>query len=327
MQMSNAARWGVTLLVMAFVLNHLILGLFWLPTYTQPLTPLLAFGLYLAAATLTVFGTKELKMSTWKASFSLAVAVLLPFLTLQALPISSSEPSGSYQTWFVAGSSTLMAIATARGHAIIAWLGLAALWIQVIMWGGVPVITTSGLIGALLLVAASYAIGRGLTNTAVQTQIYLDQAIATSSRAAQLTASRTERQRLLKSIMLASLPLLERIETTKGNLSQVDRSEAELLAGRLSDEIRGRALMSDGIRVATREARRRGVTVNFLDNGGLDNATPEQIDAIQQSIEQAISATNAGEINVRAPKNEGYLVSVIATRPEADAPDIWLRLS
>jgi hypothetical protein len=85
--------------------------------------------------------------------------------------------------------------------------------------------------------------------------------------------------------------------------------------------------MCDGIRVATRDARRRGVTVNFLDNGGLDNANPEQIDAMHQSIEQAISATAAGEINIRAPKNEGYLVSVIATRPDADAPDIWLRLS
>jgi hypothetical protein len=325
--MTNLARWGVTALVMAFVINHLVLGLFWLPTYTQPQMVLLAFGLYIVAAVLTVFGNEKLRISTWRALVSLVVAVLLPYLVLQALPLASSQPNGSYQTWFVAGSSTLMAIATARGHALIGWIGLISLWVQVIIWGGAPVITTSGLIGALLLVAASYAIGRGLTTTAVQTQVYLNQAIATSTRAAQLTASRTERQRLLKSIMLASLPLLERIESTKGNLSQVDRAEAELLAGRLTDEIKGRVLMCDGIRVATREARRRGVTVNFLDSGGLDNATQEQIDAIHQSIEQAISATNAGEINIRAPKNVGYLVSVIATRPEADAPDIWLRLS
>jgi hypothetical protein len=85
--------------------------------------------------------------------------------------------------------------------------------------------------------------------------------------------------------------------------------------------------MCDGIRVAAREARRRGVTVNFLDNGGLDDATPEQIDSIHRSIEQAIAATNSGEINIRAPKNDSYLVSVIATRPDAEAPDIWLRLS
>jgi hypothetical protein len=325
--MTNFARWGITALVMAFVVNHLVLGLFWLPTYTQTQTPLLAFALYVVAAVVTIFGNQKLRISTWRALFSLGVAVLLPYLVLQALPLSNSEPNGSYQTWFVAGSSTLMAIATARGHAIIGWIGLISLWIQVILWGGAPVITTSGLIGALLIVAASYAIGRGLTTTALQTQVYLNRAIATSTRAAQLTASRTERQRLLKGIMLTSLPLLERIESTKGNLSPVDRVEAELLARRLSDEIKGRSLMCDGIRVATRDARRRGVTVNFLDNGGLDNANPEQIDAMHQSIEQAISATAAGEINIRAPKNEGYLVSVIATRPDADAPDIWLRLS
>ncbi len=325
--MSKYGRWALIALVMAFVINHLVLGLFWLPTYTQQQTVLLAFGLYIFAAALTMLGTKKLRIPTWKALVSLAVAVLLPYLVLQALPLSSSQPNGSYQTWFVAGSSTLMAIATARGHAIIGWIGLISLWVQVIMWGGAPVITTSGLIGALLLVAASYAIGRGLTTTDLQTQAYLDQAVTTTTRAAQLTASRTERQRLLKSLMLTALPLLERIESSKGNLRDADRAEAELLAARLSDEIKGRVLMSDGIRVATREARRRGVTVNFLDNGGLANATPEQIDAIQQSIEQAISATNSGEINVRAPKNQSYLVSVIATRPEADAPDIWLRLS
>ena len=325
--MTNFARWGVTSLVLAFALNHLILGLFWLPTYTQPQTPLLAFLLYILAVALTGLGNKTLRIPTWKALVSLVVAVLLPYLVLQALPLANSQPNGSYQTWFVAGSSTLMAIATARGHALIGWIGLAALWIQVILWGGAPVITTSGLVGALLVVAASYAIGRGLTSIAAQTRVYLDQAITTGARAAQLTASRTERQRLLKSIMLTSLPLLERIESTKGNLSQIDRMEAELLAGRLSDEIKGRVLMSDGIRVATREARRRGVTVNFLDGGGLDNAAVEQIEAIHQSIEQAIASTNSGEINIRAPKNESYLVSVIVTRPEADAPDIWLRLS
>lgn len=325
--MSNFARWGVTALVLAFALNHLVLGLFWLPTYTQQQTPLLAFALYVFAVALTGLGNQTLRIATWKALVSLVVAVLLPFLVLQALPLANSQPNGSYQTWFVAGASTLMAIATARGHAVIGWIGLVSLWIQVILWGGVPVITTSGLIGALLVVGASYAIGRGLTTIAGQTQVYLNQAIATSTRAAQLTSSRTERQRLLKNIMLTSLPLLERIESTKGKLSQVDRAEAELLAGRLSDEIKGRVLMSDGIRVATRDARRRGVTVNFLDVGGLDNATPEQIEAIQLSIEQAIASTNSGEINIRAPKNESYLVSVIATRPEADAPDIWLRLS
>lgn len=325
--MTNLARWSIIGLVMAFVVNHLVLGLFWLPTYTEPAGPLVAFGLYIVAATISISGSEKLHMARWKAFLNLAVAVLLPFLVLQALPLAKSEPNGSYQTWFVAGSSTLLAIATARGHALIGWIGLAALWIQVVIWGGAPVITTSGLIGALLLVAASFAIGRGLRSIALQTQAYLDQAVATSSRAALLTASRTERERLLKSIMLTSLPLLERIESTEGNLGEADRAEAGLLAARLSDEIKGRLLMCDGIRVAAREARRRGVTVNFLDNGGLDNATPEQIDSIHRSIEQAISATNSGEINIRAPKNDSYLVSVIATRPDAEAPDIWLRLS
>lgn len=325
--MINAPRLTLQLLVAAFAVNHLVLGLFWLPTYTQQTTPLIAFGLYIAGALVSLFAYQSLRIPTIQAIANLIVAVAVPYLVLIALPISMSEPNGSYQTWFVAGSSTLMAITTARGHAIIGWIGLGLLWVQVILWGGAAVITTSGLIGALLLVGASYAIGRGLVATNQQTKVYLAQALKTTTRSSHLTARRTERQRLAKSLMLTSLPLLERIVSSNGKLSELDRTEAELLSGRFTDEMRGRLLLSDGIRVKTRDARRRGVVVNFLDSGGLDNAEPEQLEAIHLSIEQAIEATRSGQINIRAPKNESYLVSVIATRPEADSPDLWLRLS
>jgi hypothetical protein len=50
------------------------------------------------------------------------------------------------------------------------------------------------------------------------------------------------------------------------------------------------------------------------------------LDDIHQSIIQALRSTNSGKISIKAPRGESYLVSIIATRPEAASPDLWLRL-
>jgi PHP family Zn ribbon phosphoesterase len=85
-------------------------------------------------------------------------------------------------------------------------------------------------------------------------------------------------------------------------------------------------LLDNGVRVEVREARKRGVEVTINDEAGLDAIDPEELDSIRDSIAKAIRATQSGKIAIRAPKGESYLVSIIATRPEANSPDLWLRL-
>jgi hypothetical protein len=313
-------------LVLAFGINHLILGMFWLPTYQHAPPVLLAFGLYLLALIFSIYGHSELRIPSYQAWSNLAVAVTVPVLVLSQLPIADYAVDGSFQTWFVAGISLILSITTARGHAAIAWIGLAALWAEVLIWGGVPVLTTSGLIGALLLVAASWGVGRGLRSTEKSAREFHKLAAELESRTSRTVAVREARQRLLQGTLLTAMPMLELIRDSKGDLSEGARAESVLLSSRLRDEIQGNRILNDGVRLATREARKRGVDVSFDDQGGLDQLEGSELLAIQSSITQAINATEAGKIHIAAPAGQSYAVSIVASRPEAGAPDLWLRL-
>jgi len=324
--MSKAYRYLLLALLLALGLNHLVLGLFWLHSYTHVGPVLFAFALYLIALIPSIYGSSELKMPSSQAYFNLLIGVTIASLVLAQLPRESYLPSGSYQTWFVAGVSLLLALTSGRGHPVLAWIGIVLLWVQVIAWGGASVITTSGLVGALILVATAWALGRGLRSTEKEAAVYHARAAEIARRSARNLASRQERQRLLQATLLTGLPLLERIAEQGGNLSDADRQEAILLESRFRDEIQGRALLSDGVRVATRDARKRGVTVSFNDDGGMDRLDQSEVAAIHASITQAINATNSGKIHIAAPADEPHAVSITAARPEANAPDLWLRL-
>jgi len=324
--MPSYLKWGLIVLGLLFATNHLVLGLMWLDTYQAWQPVVVAFVLYIVSVLASLLFTKHLALPRWQMWINLAVAIVVPILVLSVFPVAEASPNGTYQTWFVAGISTLLSITAIRGGAFIAWAGTAAMWIEVIAWGGASHITSVGLVGGVMLVGAAHALGSGLQRIGQQAEQYRAQASATADRTARITAGRAERNRLLQSTLLTGLPLLERIVTQQAQLTDSDREEALLLEARFRDEIQGQALISDGVRVAARDARRRNVVVNLLDEGGLSNASPEQIEDIQATIAQSINGVVAGTITIRAPRGEDYMVSITANRPEAAGPDLWLRL-
>ena len=324
--MNKAAEALLLGLILALGLNHFVLGLAWLPSYRDQNIALLAFGLYLVALVFSIYGQPKLKLTRFQAALNLAITLVVPALALSQLNANLVQPNGSYETWFIAGVSLILSITTARGWPIVGWIGLASLWVQVLLWGGLPVLTTSGLIGAAITVVTAWGLGRGLRSTMQAAESYHRQAADFQSRSTRAIAVRETRQAMLQSTLLTALPMLERIRDQHGTLSSSDRQDVALLELRLRDEIQGHHILNDGIRLATREARKRGVEVAFNDEGGLDHVDAAERSAIQQSIVQAINGTESGKILIHAPKGEKYAVSIIATRPEAAAPDLWLRL-
>lgn len=324
--MTKEARQILLGLILAFGLNHLILGLFWLPSYSHSGPVLLAFALYLIALVFSLYGHDDLIIPRIQAYLNLAVCLVIPVLVLNELPIRSYSTSGSYQTWFIAGISLVLAITSVRGYPALGWVGLVYLWFMVVTWGGVGVVTTAGLIGALLIVLTAWALGRGLRSTEAAAAEYHRQASALQTQAAENVASREARQSIIQNVLLTGLPLLERIRDQAGELGDADRNEAVLLEQRFRDEIQGRNLLNDGVRLAARDARKRGVTVTFEDAGGMNGLSESEIQGILSSVIQAITATASGKILISAPANESYRVSIIAQRPEADRPDLWQRL-
>lgn len=325
--MPGNARHILLLLLLALGANNLVLGLMWIRAYNSAGPVELAFALYTIALLLSLYSTKNLRLPKIVAYSNFAISLTVPGLVISELQHSKYSASGSYETWFIAGISLILAITSARGYPVLGWLGIGYLWVVVIIWGGIGAITTTGLIGALLLVLTSVALGRGLRSTTAAASDYYRQAASLQTRTARNTASREARARMLQTVMLTGLPLLERIRDQKGDLSELDRQEAALLEARFRDEIQGGIILNDGVRLAAREARKRGVEVSFNDDGGLSGASESELAAIQGSIIQALKATNSGKIHISAPAGQNYRVAVTAQRPEASGPDLWLRLS
>lgn len=324
--MSKSVTYWLVAVTFLFSLLHLSNGLLSLDDYECLVTPLIACGLYLAAIVLSLLPYKNFVLPAWVGIFNFLVSVALPILVLSQFPFAIADSSGSFDTWFVGGISTLLAINTIRGHAKLSWAALAILWIQMIVWGGAGTIATTGLIGALVYVAASDGLGRGLRAAMRQTSDNLQKALQISTSTARKTVARNERNQLVQSALLAGLPLLEGIAESQGQITPQLRKEILLSEARFRDEVQGRTMLDDGVRLAAREARKRSVTVNFLDEGGLDGADADTLESIRQSIVGAIEATQSGQITIKAPSAESYLVSIVATRPEAAGPDLWMRL-
>jgi len=325
--MTRSARATLLLLLLALGMNHFVLGMLWINSYTQPSPVLVAFGLYLVALLASLFSTTDLRLPWPVAAFNLIISFTVPALVLAQLPHSAYSANGSYETWFIAAVSLVLAITSVRGYAWIGWLGTGYLWIIVVAWGGLSAITTTGLIGALLMVLTAVAFGRGLRSTSTAAEEYYREAAELQAKVARNTSGREARQQMLQSVMFTGLPLLERIRDNHGKLSDDDRLETKLLEARFRDELQGLRLLSDGVRLAVREARKRGVDVSFSDKGGLENLSDSDVAALHSSIIQALNATQSGKIHISAPTGEPYRVAITAQRPDAAGPDLWLRLS
>jgi hypothetical protein len=319
----SVSRLLLILASLAFAMYHAALGLLWLADYKQFGLAITALMIYLATVIPTILAYDSMKMPIAQALFNLAAAILIPLLiNAQIAP----ELAGTYATWYVAAIATLMAATAVRQYRIISWLGVTAMVIEVIDWGGAGAITTTGVIGALILVLSGQAIATGLRTAGRDAQKFVDQAREASAQMATNTAIRTERKIRSEQVLRGALPILQKIQSQGGRLSEDEKAEALLLEAELRDEIRGRNLLNAEVRLAVRNARRRNVEVMVLDEGGLDEIEQPERDRILHDAAMALDQCEAGRVTLRSPMGESWKVTVAAMRPGAPAPDLWLRL-
>jgi hypothetical protein len=302
---------------------HAALGVIWLAQYPAPLMAALALAIYLAAVIPTIVAFDTLALPPFMAVLNLAAAAIIPVLINGQLDKSFA---GTYATWYVAAVATLMAATAIRQHRVISWVGLSIMVVQVVIWGGFASITTTGVIGALVLVFAGQAIATGLASASREAQAYVDQATKEASEMASTTAVRDERKRQAAITLRRALPLLQRISETNGNLDDNDRLQARLLESELRDEIRGRNLINDRTRFAIRQARLRGIDVVVFDEGGLDAVSAADRDKLLTQAAAALDECQGGRVTLRAPNHDEWVLTMVCMRPGASAPDRWLRL-
>lgn len=320
--MVRVPRWLVSIITILLLLNPAINALIGFYRYQDnPLIAATALGLYAAVGLVSILYYKGLRMPLPLAIFNLILAVILPALVNVSLDESAR---GTQATWYVSGVATLMAIVAVRQHKVIAWIGSGMLLLQVVSWGGIDYLFQSGLAGALGLVVAAHALSVGLERSASEQETYLEIAKATEAETAVDTAIRNERSRRLTKTLQGTMPMLEKI--SGGRLSDAERVAARLLEAELRDEIRGRQIINDEVRVAVRQARSRGVEVVLLDEGGLDSSSESELKQIRSRIASELDQVQSGRVTIRAPHQDKSKITFVASRPGTAKPDVWLRL-
>jgi hypothetical protein len=319
-QLSHAA---ISLFALAFGIYHGALGLLNIESYDRPNYAVFAIVAYFFALLVSVSHQPGIRLSNKKAVFSLVTALLIPLLMAASI---SADHSDNHSTWYVAGVATLMAVVALRQHKIMAWFGVLVMSVQVIIWGGLGTLFNAGIFGALMLVTAAHAASVTLASSAKAAADYREQALATSAATAAKSAARNERQIRVEKALGAALPILNKIEQQAGNLSPLDRQEALALEAILRDQIRGRHFDSPTLLSEISAARARGVEVQVLDDGGLDQLSEQQRDKLLAEVAKHVATVLEGRLVLRSVADETWAVSVTATRPGSDSPDLFVRL-
>lgn len=298
---------------------HIVLGFysFQLGHYESTGPVMTAMGVY-AVTTAALLVVSRRRTPIWLASFAFAVSVTLPLLvTSQLAP--NQEGGYSYSTWYVAACGTLLTILVTLRRPGFAWAGILFLVGQTILWAGPLALIDFGVVGSVAWVAIAHIITNALAKAARDSQRFAQaEREATDWHAAQ-EAHLNERQFRLGQTSVMALPMLRTIQQSGGDLTPAQRAECLHLEGAIRDEIRGRKLLNNAVREQVMLARRRGVTVTLLDEGGIDDLDEADLERVLNRLADALRTTTADKVVVRTvPEGSDIAVTVVGLRTKDD---------
>ena len=324
-----------------FSAYHIVLGLYTIDVPANPIPVLAAMALYAGATTVSLLPGQPERMPTSMAIANVLVCIAMALLIAPQLD-PAREGGLGYATWYVAAIGTLMTITSTRRRHLFAWIGIAALVVHTIVWGGPGLLLGIGVVGSIAWVAVSHILSQALLKASADAARFARaEREATDWQAAQ-EAHLYERQFRLEQTGAMAVPMLKVIEQSGGELTEEQRQECLHLEGAIRDEIRGRRLLDDGVRREVMAARRRGVTVTLFDEGGLDELDDASLARVLAALAEAIRLTSATRVIARtAPPDSDTAVTVVGLTPSAtararelgesdddddDAVDLWLEI-
>lgn len=307
----------IVTLGVVFSAYHLVLAAVAIDIPRDPIPYVLAMVLYAAATTASLWPSRDSRMPVWLATSNVAVAVAVPLLVTSQF--DSETAVNTYAAWHTAAIGTLMVITSTRHRQTFAWLGASALTVQTFAWGGFGSLVAFGVVGSLVWVGTSHVLAHSVATAGRDAAHYaIAEREAAEWRAAQ-EAHVFERQFRLGQTSRMSLPMLRQIQASGGELTEAQRLECRYLEGAIRDEIRGRKLLNDRVRVAVMGSRRRGTVVTLLDEGGIDDLPEHELERVLNRLAAAIRETRADRIIARTvPEGSDVAVTVVGLSSSSD---------
>lgn len=284
---------------------------------TAPEPVYVAIGIYALATFALLFPDKRPRMPVWLAAFGVGIAIALPLLVTMVLD-RQAQPWG-YATWYVAAVGTLMTIVAVRGRPGFAWAGIAFLVVQTVLFAGPMALLSLGVVGDASWVGIAHLLTNALAKAVRDSQRFAVAERGAAEWQAAQEAHLNERQFRLGQTTVMALPMLRTIQQSGGDLTAAQRAECLHLEGAIRDEIRGRKLLNDAVREQVMLARRRGTTVTLLDEGGIDDLEPAELDRVLGALADALRRTNADKVIARTvPEGSDIAVTVVGLRSSDD---------
>jgi hypothetical protein len=310
--MTNPSRATLIGLGALFSAYHVFLGVVSLYIPRHPGPAIGSLVLYAVATTASLWAVRRARMPIWLAAFDLAVSIAIPLLVSSQL---DAKAENGYATWYIAAMGALMTIVAVRRQALFAWLGAGFLAVHTVFWAGLGSVVSLGVLGSVVWVAGAVVVMRTFTRAIRDTDHFARAERQAAEWQAAQEAHVSERQHRLAYTYRMAEPLLTEIVRSRGDLTPEQRAECLLLEGAMRDEIRGRALLNDGVRAAVAAARRRGATVSLLDEGGLDGMDAPSRQVVLDRLAQAVRGSAADKLIVRTvPRASEVAVTVVGLR-------------
>ena len=306
-----------------YAMLHAVLGLFWVAEYENSEPALLAIGLYPVLVIPTMIFYRGVRLPLAQAIITVSLGLRVPLL---AQTHHAPDHYGDYSTWYVVGLGTLFAAVAIRGHIPLAIAGVVLEVFVVLNWAGWANFFAAGLLGALIIVAGACVVKVGIERAASESDRYAELNAAAAAESAAMQAAGEQRAELLRATLDRARPMLERIASA-APLTENEKTDALLLEASLRDEIRGKDLLSDVTRASIEGARRRGVTVAVLDEGGIANLSPAALTQLHLEISRLLDTVSAGKVTIRAPRDEAWVATIAAFTEDSNAPVLWRRIT
>jgi hypothetical protein len=123
-------------------------------------------------------------------------------------------------------------------------------------------------------------------------------------------AAREERAARLSDLEVTVRPMLTRIARGE-RLSPEDRQTCAILEGQLRDQIQAAALANPAVAGYARAARRRGVDLVMIDDGGLTGTSREVRRRVTRHVNEALRTADSGQLRIRIlPPGRNNLISI-----------------
>ncbi len=327
--MINVPRWvtaGPAWVLATYTVGFAVTGA---PSDTHLAPDLLALALFVAGFVATL----PRYLAVWAEVGVDLICVALPLLVTLGL-----DPHGNYSAggWYVSAVACLAIRLILHRRARSAYVVLAALTVHTAVWAGLEGLVGFGIFAVDLLVGVGAVCTWAVSRTEVQMAHFhsVEQAAA-SARAAQDAYQQEREVRLLRVASVAAAAL-RHIVDRGGRLDGPDRLECRLLEQTIRDENRGGALLNDRVRGSVLAARRRGATVQVIDDGGLEDLSEDAAEHLRDRIADAIAPLTSSRIIIRTNAKAGSLVTIVATTMDPTAAalgldddetvDLWLTL-